>query len=122
VRWCVGWRSRLYRRLGRKIEEGRELAGRDPEISFDEQKHWDSTAKEILAKDLGGWSPEIGAFEDGGDRVRNPFGRGNLTPKEVVARQIKVLQQIQTGLYDPSASVRTRVIVTSHPSRMLVHV
>jgi hypothetical protein len=48
VRWWVGWRGRLYRTLGRKIEEGRELAARSPEISFDEQKQWASMAKGIL--------------------------------------------------------------------------
>jgi hypothetical protein len=96
LKWRFGARGKLYRSLQVRTKEGRKIGKIKEWIP---QRDWAQTVIEILNHDdAGDWAPEIEEI----DRLGNPsyerLDTRQCTPNEVLARQIRSVEQFAAKL------------------------
>jgi hypothetical protein len=96
--WRFGARGHLYRALRAQIKVGRQIDIR-PTGDWQTQRQWAQGVVAILENDKGSWQPEIEELLRLGDQYHGRSANRPLVAHEILARQIRSIEQFAARLY-----------------------
>jgi len=96
--WQFGARGKLYRTLQKQTKAGRRIELRKTG-DWEPQRNWQRDVMAILEHDKGDWQPEIVELGRLGDSYYDPKGNRPCIAHEVLARQIRSIEQFAARLY-----------------------